>query len=329
MDKKQIKIKIGTTAIKVNNFLANRLKGKTKNLWDAANHYIIGGGKRLRPYLVMKSYELHHPLNDKLIPIAGAIEILHTYTLIHDDIMDKDPIRRGIPTVHTKWDESVAILAGDLLSSVSFILVNEASFPNEVKSQISLALGNVGIDLCEGQTQDMEFENRKNVSVEEYFEMTKLKTGALFKTSVQIGAIAGKFSPDEIKALEKYGISLGIAFQIADDILGITADESEFGKPIGSDLREGKKTFLLQYALENLEAPDLVALNSFLDKEQKTEDEVQNALTLIKKCDAIVQAKKIAQRHAQDAIKALDIFPESEAKQDLIDIAILAVERSY
>lgn len=328
MDEKQIKLNIGHIANKVDQFLAQRLTGKAKNLWEAANHYICGGGKRLRPFLVMESYKLHHPYHDNLIPIASAVEILHTFTLIHDDIMDKDLIRRGIPTVHTKWDDSTAILAGDLLSSMSIVLVNESLLASEIKSKISLSLGNVGVDLCEGQTMDIEFESRKDVSVEDYFEMIKLKTGALFKTSVQIGAIAGKFSKEEIEALNKYGISLGIAFQIVDDILGIMGDEKEFGKPIGSDLREGKKTYILQYALENLKSTDLEDLNMFLDKKEKSDRDLQIALDLIKKSGAISEAKKIAEKYANEAKIALHIFPESKAKQNLVGIAVLAVERT-
>ncbi|WP_371802830.1 polyprenyl synthetase family protein [Candidatus Lokiarchaeum ossiferum] len=328
MDEKLIKLNISQTANKVDQFLSKRLTGKIKNLWDAANHYILGGGKRLRPFLVIESFKLNQPYIDNLIPIASAVEILHTFTLIHDDIMDNDPIRRGIPTVHTKWNESIAILAGDLLSSMSTVLVNESQFSPDIKSNISLALGNVGIDLCEGQTMDMNFENRTDVSVEEYFEMIKLKTGALFKTSVQIGAIAGEFSKVEIEALEQYGISLGIAFQLVDDILGIIGNVKDFGKPIGSDLREGKKTFILLYALEHLNSTDLKNLKTFLDKKEKSDLDVQKALDLIKRSGAISEAKQIAKKHASEAKKTLSIFPESEAKDNLVGIAELATTRT-
>ena len=321
--------KLKEIAKKVDKFMIENVTGKVKELWEASRHYILAGGKRLRPFLVVKSYELKKKGIDKVIPVAAAVEVLHTFTLIHDDIMDKDALRRGVPTVHVKWGEALAILAGDLLFAMSFVLANKAPIPEDIKAKIAYELGKVCVDLAEGQTMDISFEKREDVTVEEYMEMIRLKTGALFRTSAKVGGLAAGADDNELSKLEEYGEKLGIAFQIADDILGLVGEKDKLGKPVGSDIREGKKTYLVLYAREHLDTNDAKRLMTILNKDKKSDMEINEAIELVKRSGALDQAKTLAQSIADDAIKALNIFPESDARKDLEILARLAVERTY
>ena len=325
----EIFAKLKQYAKDVDNFLKSQLQGKVKEIWDAANHYILAGGKRLRPFIVLQSYSLKKEDSQRIIPIASAVEILHTFTLIHDDIMDKDATRRNVPSVHTKWGESVAILAGDLLFSMVFVLLQKAKVPLAVQATISGELGKVCMLLCEGQTMDVAFETQTEVSVEEYMEMIRLKTGALFRTSAMLGGLAAECSTEEIEHLQTYGEKLGVAFQIQDDILGIEADQKKLGKPIGSDLRAGKKTFLVLYTQEHLDSADVKEFNRILTKPDKTEEDVLSGIELIRKSGAIKKATELATEYSNEAIEALKIFANSEARADLEEIAQVAVERNH
>ena len=317
-------------AEKVDNFILSNLSNDNNvpNLWESSKHYIIAGGKRLRPYFVIKSYELINNNYEDIIPIASAIEIMHTFSLIHDDIMDKDSIRRNVPTVHRKWNESIAILAGDLLLSQAFIFVINTQIPDEIKLKIILELGLVSTKLYEGQTMDINFEERWDVSVYEYMTMIKLKTGALFKTCLFIGGLCANASISQIEALKSYGENFGVAFQIMDDILGLIGEEKKLGKPIGSDLREKKKTYLLIYALEHLQSTEYEKLISLLSKKEKTEEDIRNGIDLIRKSGAIESAKKIVRNLLDEAISKMEVFPDSEAKKELQRLANFSIQRT-
>lgn len=313
----------------IDQYLMEQLKGQEKNLWDAARHYISGGGKRLRPFMVLKSYELVGKKSSDIIPIASALEILHTFTLIHDDIMDKDDTRRGVPSVHAKWGEPIAILAGDLLYSMVFVLVYNANIPDGAKARIMKELGAVSVELCEGQTMDISFENRDDVTIEEYMDMISKKTGALFKCSAYVGGYAANESEEQLSNLKLYGQKLGIAFQLVDDILGLTADEKKLGKPIFSDLREGKKTYLVLYALENLDPTESAQLKQIIFAPEKSESDIQKAFELIQKSGAIEKARKLAEKYIDETIELLKVFPESKARKDLENLAKLAIGRDF
>lgn len=313
----------------VEKFLNDHLNGKIKNLWDASRHYILAGGKRLRPFMVFSSYNLLQEDISAIIPIASAVEILHNFTLIHDDIMDQDAMRRNVPTVHTKWGEPIAILAGDLLFALVFVFVNRSTLPSEMKSRISAELGQVSVDLCNGQALDMNFEKDSTISISDYLEMCRLKTGALFKTSMKVGGIAANMNREQSTAVETFGEKLGIGFQIADDILGLLADEKKLGKPVGSDIREGKKTYLLLWALDHLESAEKAQLIGILAKKEKSDSEIEFAKKLIIKSGAVEQAQQQAEEYISNAIHSLAIFPQSKARQDLEKIARLSVKREF
>jgi geranylgeranyl diphosphate synthase type I len=320
---------IKVKAKKIDAYFEQALDGHIAPLWPAAKHYLKAGGKRLRPYIVQNVIELLQGNVGSSIPIAAAVEALHNFTLIHDDIMDRDETRRGVPTVHTKWDEPTAILAGDLLFAMVFVMVNQAPLDAAIKSLVSFELGNVCRELCEGQTMDMGFEDRENVTMPEYMEMIRLKTGALFRTSAVVGGICANATPSQLAALRQYGETMGIAFQIVDDILGLTADEKELGKPVCSDIREGKQTFLLIYAKDHLGQKDLDELNLIMSTAEKLDSDVQRAKELIVQSGAIEAAKQKSIDYMDLSIASLQILKKSESRGFLEQLARLTVERNY
>ena len=216
------------------------------------------------------------------------------------------------------------ILCGKLLD-----FVNKAQIHDEIKLKIILELGIVSTKLCEGQTMDMNFEERWDVSIDEYMIMIKLKTGALFKASLLIGGLCANASVSQTEALKSYGENFGVAFQIIDDILGLIGEEKKFGKPIGSDLREGKKTYLLIYALEHLKNPEKSNLITILSKKEKNNEDISKGIELIKHSGAIESAKKIVKNLLDEAISKLEVFPDSEAKKELQRLAKFSIQRTY
>jgi len=211
------------------------------NLYQPIKYFLELGGKRLRPLLTLLSCRAVNGNYKKAIPAASAIELLHNFTLVHDDIMDQDSLRRGKSTIHTKWNEAVAILAGDGLIGLAYrALLNT---PSETLHRVFHIFTEGVIKVCEGQAIDKDFEDRDEVSIEEYFDMIEKKTGELIAVSTEIGGIIGGGSEKYIEALKKFGASIGRAFQIQDDMLDLTSSESVLGKDLGSDLAQGKKTY--------------------------------------------------------------------------------------
>jgi len=296
----------------------------TDELYKAALHLPSHGGKRLRPFLVMKSCEIVGGDINYVIPAAIAIEVLHNFTLIHDDIMDNDLLRRGVPTVHTIWGIPMAILAGDLLFAKAFHILLSMKGDYEKIVKVAEILAKTTITISEGQSMDMSFERKNNVSEEEYMTMIYKKTGALFEASAKIGAILGGGSEEMVEALGNYGKNLGIGFQIFDDYLGLISKEEILGKPIGSDIREGKKT-LFVIKLLNSSLRDKVI--SILGKKNVSNEDITLILNYIRneKIDEYVLNK--AKFHIDLAISSLSIFPNSEAKNDLIELARYVISR--
>ncbi|AWR97108.1 polyprenyl synthetase family protein [Acidianus sulfidivorans JP7] len=237
----------------VNIEISNYVKGDIKQLYDASIYLLNAGGKRLRPLFLVATADLFKGDRKRAYKAAAAVEILHNFTLIHDDIMDEDTLRRGIPTVHVKWGIPLAILAGDLLHAKAFQALGDAlkGLDNEKIYQGIAEFSKSVIIIAEGQAMDMEFENRDNVTEYEYIDMIKKKTAQLFSCSAYLGGLISNASDYELELLKNFGMNVGISFQIIDDILGLVADEKELGKPVYSDIREGKKTILVIHALEN------------------------------------------------------------------------------
>ena len=316
-------------ADEVDNYIKGRFGNKQEELWKAAMHYIKGGGKRIRPYLVFKSYELIQGKEDfnLTVPIASAIEILHPFSLIHDDVMDRDEIRRGMPTVHEKWSEPLAILSGDLLLSKSLELINDLSIDGELRKAILSEFTSVVEELCLGQAMDISFEESEGIKQEDYIKMITLKTGRLIERSARIGALAGEAEDKYLHSLGSYGLNVGLSFQIIDDILGITGNEEKFGKPIGSDLESGKKTLIVIHTDENLDGNDKKRFRELLATSKKSSLHKDEILKYINECKSIDYAMETAVKYYNDAMGFLEGFPDSDAKKDLENLARLAIDR--
>lgn len=294
------------------------LVGNPTRLYSACKHITGAGGKRVRPLICLLSCEAVGGKMGGAVKTAAALELVHTFTLIHDDIMDCDELRRGKPSVHMVYGEATAILAGDLLFSKAFELCDAPAFR---------VLARAASEICEGQEMDMSFEKAKGVSEEEYLEMIRKKTAVLLEAAAESGAILGKASKEQEKALADFGRDLGLAFQIHDDVLDLTADEQKLGKPVGSDIVEGKRSLVVIKALEELRGEKKEKLLLILDKAENSEAEVRAAVDLMDECGAIDYCRKKAASLSERAKESLSILPKSQAKDSLLELADFVVAR--
>lgn len=232
------------------------------SLYEPIRYIMDLGGKRLRPLLVLLAYSLYEKDVKKIVPYAVAVEAFHNFTLMHDDIMDKAPLRRGKPTVHKKWNVSTAILSGDVMLVKVYEMFSQLN-AEKFKTVIA-AFNKCAAEVCEGQQWDMEFEGRPRVTEEEYIEMIRLKTAVLLGFSLELGAILADASKEERRALRDFGTNIGIGFQLKDDLLDAYADPKKFGKQVGGDIIANKKTFLLIKAMESVQGKSKRDLNAWL-----------------------------------------------------------------
>jgi len=295
-------------------------------------HPIEAGGKRLRPAMTLLACEAVGGDPEKIIPAAAAVELLHTFTLVHDDIMDHDEERRGRPTVHKIWGEEMGIMVGDVLYSSAFkalVDVRRNEIPESRVLDAVEALTEANSELQEGQILDMLFEERSIIREDEYMRMITKKTGVLIECSLRIGGILGGADPRQLKALCVFGENAGVAFQIQDDILDLIADQKELGKPIGSDIRKGKKTLIIVHALNNAKPAEKKKLLSVLGKKKAGKKEVDAVIALLRKTGSIDYAKQRVKTLSEDGKNALDALPENDAKRNLIAISDYLMERRY
>lgn len=242
---------------------------KPEGLYDPLRYMIDGGGKRLRPRLCLTAYALFNDeLTDEILQPAAGLEVFHTFTLIHDDIMDKSPLRRGNPTVWTKWGEDGAILSGDVMCIDSYRRIAQA--PEDVLGKVLKLFNHTAAQVCEGQQYDMDFEKIEKVPMNQYMMMIGLKTAVLIACAAKMGALIGGASDEDAGNLYRYGYALGLAFQIADDWLDAFGNEKIFGKPIGGDIINNKKCWLTIKATElDEEAMDIAMAMPVETEEQK------------------------------------------------------------
>ena len=292
---------------KINNILSKALKGrKPVSLYEPGTYILNSGGKRLRPMLVLLSAKAVGGTFKNSYNAAAAVEMLHNFTLVHDDIMDNADKRRGRLTLHKKYDHNTAILAGDSLLSVAYeyLLKDCNGNTRELISSFTHGL----IEVCEGQSMDTDFESRKNVSLSDYLIMIKKKTAAMAEMCCRIGAILGGGSSVQVSALGNYGLNLGIAFQIQDDLLDISADEKKFGKTIGGDLVEGKKTFLFLEALEKSRGEDRKQLIKIIERKGIRRNQVLKYKHLYEKLGVLDDARKQIQVYTKKALNSIKIL---------------------
>ncbi len=293
-----------------------------EGLYKACRHLIRAGGKRLRPVLSLISAEALGKDWRNILPAAIAIETIHNFTLIHDDIMDRDEMRRGVPTVHKLFGEATAILAGDTLFAEAFKILTKCNVKPENLVKAVDMLADVCIKICEGQFLDMSFESRDFVSEEEYIDMVEKKTAVLIACSCSMPAVLFGEKEEIVEALWNFGLLSGIGFQIHDDVLDLIGGE-RIGKDWGSDLVEGKKTLVVIKAME------MGVEIEIFGKGKATKEEIAKAVQKLKDCGAIDYASKKAKEFVERGKEHLKILPDSEAKRLLIAIADYLVTREY
>jgi len=326
---------LAETAQKVNRFIEGvvDLEREPTMLYLAARHIIDAGGKRLRPYLVLKSCKLVGGREEDAIPTAAAVELLHTFTLIHDDIIDEDEKRRGLPTVHTRWGVPTAIVTGDLLFAKVYETITKFTDPRRVSPkrilQVLKDVSEATVAVCEGQTLDMMFEHKETISEDEYFEMIRAKTAALLETSARCGGILGGAKKSQVERLGKYGHYAGVAFQLIDDVLGLTADEKVLGKPVGSDIHEGKRTLIIVHALKHASEDQRKKILETLGNRSASHERTQEIIDLVGSLGSINYVEEKARKYIKKSKKALASFPATEDREDLISLADLIFARKY
>ena len=297
-----------------------------ENLAEASVYLTRAGGKMLRPALTLITAEAVGGDRQAALKSAAAIELIHTFSLIHDDIMDQDDMRRGMPAVHKVWGDDVAILAGDTLFSKAFeIIIGTEGTTSEQNNKSLATVADACVKICEGQASDMSFEDRFDVTEDEYMEMIFKKTGALIAAATKAGAIMGGASDEVIDAMYEYGRLIGLAFQIQDDYLDLAADEETLGKPIGSDIGKGKMTIIAIKGLASVEDDRLLEI---LKTEENSQDEIDDAIEILTNCGAIEYARNLALESVDQAKEVLEILPDSSSKQVLANIADFVLERS-
>lgn len=236
-----------------------------KGLYDPVSYVLSLGGKRIRPVLMLMAYNLYREDVKSILQPATGIEVYHNYTLLHDDLMDRADMRRGKATVHKVWNDNVAILSGDAMLVLAYQFMAQCA--SEKLKDVMDLFSLTALEICEGQQLDMEFEQRKDVKEDEYIEMIRLKTSVLLAASLKIGAILGGASEEDADALYDFGVNLGLAFQLKDDLLDVYGDPLRFGKNIGGDILCNKKTYLVIKAFEHANTDQEALLNDWFTRE--------------------------------------------------------------
>jgi octaprenyl-diphosphate synthase len=289
---------------------------------EIGEHLRAGGGKRIRPALLLLSSKLFPHDERSAVRLGGVVEIIHTATLVHDDIIDEAKTRRGRPAANTQWGNSKCVLAGDWLYMQAFkIAVQERNF------QILDLLIDLTQQMVEGELLQME-KLGKCITLEEHFDLIFRKTACLFSVSMRLGAILGKASEEQESRLGEYGRNLGLAFQIVDDVLDLTASAEVLGKPVASDLREGKVTMAVIHALQHCTPAERKLVETVLEERAFLSVQHEQILTMLNNCGSIEYAYAEASKYAEAARNAICSFADSEVKRALLAILDFVVERS-
>jgi geranylgeranyl diphosphate synthase type I len=301
--------------------------GDHEKLRTAIRHIPMAGGKRLRPVLAMLTADAISEKGENVVPYGVTLELIHNFTLLHDDVMDKDDLRRGVQTVHKMFDESTAINAGDVLFARAFEILTTTEVDDAILRDLVCEVARAVRNIGEGQQLDKDFEVRADISEADYLRMIEYKTARLFQISTKGGAMIAGGSEEQIKAMSEYGRILGIGFQIWDDYLDLKADETLLGKPVGSDIKNGKRTLMVVHAMERMEGSDKEEFLKVLGNQDATQEEVFGAIALMDKVGSTSYAEKMALDFAQRSKELLEVLPESEHKNILIMIADYMVSR--
>jgi geranylgeranyl diphosphate synthase type II len=295
-------------------------------LYDADEYFLSLGGKRVRPVMCLMGNELFDEISKDAWPVAAAIELFHNFTLIHDDIMDKAPLRRNQPTVHAKYGESTALLSGDVMLIVAYDYLNKVS--TDYLHKVIRLFNTTAKEVCEGQQMDMDFEKQEVVHMDEYIRMIELKTSVLLAASLRLGAILGGAGQANQEHIYAFGRNLGIAFQIQDDYLDAYGDPAKFGKQPGGDIMSNKKTFLMIKALESANAVQLKELKRLM--QENPEDKVARVLSVFDDCGVNKWAADLKEKYMTEAFEHLEeMAVVSGRKEPLRELAHFLVQREH
>lgn len=309
----------------VSEIFANlKFDGEPQGLYAPLTYMIEIGGKRIRPRLCLTAYALFRDsFTEEILAPATALEVFHSFTLIHDDIMDKAPVRRGVPTVYKKWNENTAILSGDVMSIESYRLIAKA--PAAVLPQVLALFSDTAAQVCHGQQYDMDFENMENVPMEDYTKMIGLKTAVLIACAAKTGAVIAGADDRSCDLLYKFGYDLGLAFQIADDWLDTYGDTSVFGKAIGGDIVNNKKTWLMIRAMQKGSAAEAAELREAMAMPVDSAEEREAKIAKVKE---IYDAVGVGEDARKEIVRLHSCAMESAAKLGLPEDRY-ALLRSY
>lgn len=300
-----------------------------QNLYEPIGYALSMGGKRIRPVMVLMAYGIFNDTLTKAFPAAIAIEVFHNFTLLHDDIMDQAEMRRNSLSVYKKYNENIAILSGDAMSILAYHYLLQSDSPE--KNAMIRLFSETALEVCEGQQLDMDFEARTDVSIQDYLKMIRLKTAVLLACSLKMGALAAGVSSGNADLLYDFGLNLGIAFQLQDDLLDVFADQEKFGKKIGGDIASNKKTFLLLKALELSDpASRRIIMDLISSRESDVEKKVRTITGIYNKFNIKSLTEELINRYYQSA---LDIWEQIEVDKDkkniLLNLAEMIMSRDH
>ena len=297
-----------------------------KGLYEPIAYALASGGKRVRPTLALLAAEtiingglLNGSVMDDVVPAALALEIFHNFTLLHDDVMDKAPVRRGRETVHVKWNENTAILSGDQMLIEAYKEL--AQVPAGKLPQVLKWFNEMATAICEGQQYDVDFEHASQVTIEDYMMMIEKKTSVLLAYAMKIGGYIAGANESQQEALYQYGLHIGLAFQIQDDILDVYGDPKTFGKKIGGDICANKKTFLLLTALESADAESRAELLQWMMATDRDEEKIAAVTEIYNKLGVREAGEVVMEEHTAIALEQLDKLPQNDATETLRELA--------
>ena len=324
---------IDSNASTVDEFILSHLEGEPKELYQASTHYIVSGGKRLRPFMVIKSCQMFGGNAKMALPPAAAVELIHNFSLVHDDIMDNDEMRHSVLTVHKQYGIPLAILAGDILFSKAFQLLvldgKKVGISEKVITEMVAKLSTACIHVCEGQAADVYMASKSNFSLEsEYIDMISKKTAALFELSCTIGTLSAENSTiDDLDNLSSFGKNVGIAFQLIDDLIGILGDPKVTGKAVGNDIREGKKTYPILLAIKNTKNEEKNKILKVFGSKNSSAADLEKAVKAISDTGIQEQIRQTAKMHVDRAIKSIQNYTDTDAKKALECSANFIIDR--
>lgn len=288
-------------------------------LYEPIEYILQIGGKKLRPALVLMSYNLYEEEVSRALPAGFAIEVFHNFTLMHDDIMDDAPLRRGQTTVHEKYNVNTGILSGDAMLILAYDYLMSASDESSIAAKIIKVFNKCALEVCEGQQYDIDFEKRNNVTISEYLHMIQLKTSVLLAAALEIGAILGKSSDIDAKNLYEFGKNIGIAFQLQDDILDTFGDPEKFGKKVGGDIAQNKKTYLYLKALDVADEADKAELLRWYNDDAADESSKITAVRKsFTKLNIVAHANALKDDFYAKAMQNLDAVAVPAAKKEVL-----------